>query len=136
MKFVLPGLASGFAMWAIAGLWHNLILPNVSETAEAHHEGLAIMLVAYFILAFLMTYIYSMMEKKHSSLLEGLRIGVVTGILWVFPHGLTMAAAHDTSIWYEVHNAVWHMVEQGIGGLIIGLILGPRTQKDGHNPSE
>jgi len=83
---------------------------------------LMIMLIAYFILAFLMVYLFENINKKDKYLLEGLRIGGIVGILWVFPHGLAMAGAHNTSILYEINNAVWHRIEQGFGGMIIGLI--------------
>ncbi len=71
-----------------------------------------------------MVHIYSLCYRGGKPVLEGLKIGVVIGILWVFPHGLTMAGAHETSVIYEIKNMIWHMVEQGIGGIIIALIFG------------
>jgi hypothetical protein len=124
MKFVLSTLLGGFGMWVTAGLWHNLILPKIDSSVQAHHDGLALMLISYFILASFIAYIYSISYKGGKSVIEGLKIGVVIGILWVFPHGLTMAGAHNTSIAYEINNAMYHMVEQGIGGIIIAIILG------------
>jgi len=122
-KILISIVAGGLGMWIIAGLWHNLVLPIFNKNIVAHHEGLSIMLIAYFILAILMTYIYSISYEGGKPVVEGLKIGVIIGILWVFPHGLTMAAAHDTSIIYEIKNAIWHMVEQGIGGMIIALLM-------------
>lgn len=109
-------------MWILAGLWHNLLLPLVDKNAEAHHEGLVIMLIAYFILAFLMVYLFEISNKNNNYLLEGIRVGGVVGILWVFPHGLAMAGAHNTSILYEIQNVIWHIVEQGLGGIVIGFV--------------
>ena len=123
---IIAALTGGFGMWVTAGLWHNLILPLVNKNVEAHHEGLGIMLIAYLILGIIMTYIYSLVYRGGKPIIEGLKIGIIIGILWVFPHGLTMAAAHDTSILYEIKNTVWHMVEQGIGGIIIAVIIGKK----------
>ncbi len=123
IRFPAAALVSGFAMWVAAGLWHNLILPILDKTAEAHHEGLGLMLAAYFILSLLMTYIYSLSYKSGSRLIAGLKIGIIVGILWVFPHGLAMAGAHNTSVIYEIKNALWHIVEQGIGGVVIALVM-------------
>ena len=109
-------------MWVIAGLWHNLILPFFNKNIQAHHDGLGLMLLAYFILTLLMAYIYSFSFSGKKPVLEGLRLGVVVGLLWVLPHGLVMAGAHETSVIYEFKNAGWHMIEQGIGGMIIGLV--------------
>ena len=121
LKTLFTILLSGFAMWVIAGLWHNLVLPLISAEHDAHHEGIFIMLLAYFILAALMTYFYSHFSRKNSKF-AGLEIGVIIGILWVFPHGLALAGAHDTSIIYEIKNTLWHCFEQGIGGGLIALL--------------
>ena len=123
-KLIIATFVGGFGMWVVAGLWHNLILPNVDENVHPHHEGLGLLLVAYFILAILMAYIYSLSYKGVNPIMEGLRLGVVVGLLWVFPHGLAMASTHSTSIVYEINNAIWHIVEQGIGGVIIALVYG------------
>ena len=126
LKLLIATLVGGLGMWIIAGLWHNLILPMFNENVQAHHDGLGLMLFAYFILALLMAYIYSLSYKGKRPIMEGLRLGVVVGLLWVLPHGLVMAGAHDTSVVYEFKNAVWHMIEQGIGGIIVALIYGKR----------
>ncbi len=107
------------------GLWHNLIMANLYEDVHAHHEGIGIMLVAYIILGLLMSYMYPLGYKGGKPVLEGLRFGIIIGILWVFPHELAMSGAHEgKSIIYVLKNGLWHMVEQGIGGIITGLIYG------------
>lgn len=123
-RLLTATLVGGLGMWVIAGLWHNLILPIFNKNIQAHHEGLGLLLVAYFILSLLMTYIYSLSYKGGKPVIEGLKLGIIIGILWVFPHGLAMASTHDTSIIYEIKNTLWHMIEQGIGGIIIALIYG------------
>jgi len=124
LKLLIATFAGGLVMWIIAGLWHNLVLPFFNEDIQAHHDGFGLMLLAYFILAFLMAYIFSLINIAKRPAMEGLRLGVVVGLLWVLPHGLAMAGVHDTSIIYEIKNTLWHMFEQGIGGVIIGLIFG------------
>jgi len=124
MRVLLSTLVGGFAMWFVGGLWHNLILPLINNNVEAHHDGLVIVLISYFVLAFLMSYIFSLSYQAGKSVvIEGLKMGVVIGILWVFPHGLAMAGTHDTSIVYEIKNTLYHMIEQGIGGIVIAFIM-------------
>jgi len=122
-KLLLSTLVGGIVMWIIGGLWHNLILPSVNDNIEAHHDGLGITLIAYFILSFLMAYIYFLIYNGNFSVINGLKLGILIGILWVFPHGLTMAGTHNTSIIYEIKNTAYHMFEQGIGGIVIGLVF-------------
>ena len=123
-KLIISTVVGGLGMWIIAGLWHNLILPYFNENVQAHEKGIFLMLIGYLILAFIMTYIYSITGFTGKNIIVGLRIGVVVGILWVLPHGLVMAGAHETSVIYEIKNTIWHMFEQGVGGIIIALIYG------------
>lgn len=120
-RTIIATFLSGIMMWIIAGLWHNLILPSINSSVQAHHEGLLEMLLAYFILSGLMTYFYTV-KGRDNYVLSGLLTGVLVGVLWVFPHGLTMAGVHQTPIFAEVKNALWHCIEQGSGGVIIALI--------------
>jgi len=110
-------------MWVIGGLYHNLIIPSINEDVHPHHEGLGITLTAYILLGLLMSYFYMNSKEIEDSLLKGIKIGVIIGILWVFPHGLTMAAVHESSILYQITNSLYHIIEQGIGGIIIFLVF-------------
>lgn len=124
-KFALAALAGGVAMWILAGLWHMLLaLAFYTEQTEATHEGTGTILVAYLILGALMAYIYPLGYRGGRPAIEGLRFGIVIGLLWVFPHELAMVGAHGGSILYVLKNAAWHMVEQGVGGIIVGLLYG------------
>lgn len=122
LRTLAAAVIVGFSMWVTAGLWHNLVLPLLNPAREAHHEGIFVMLIAYFILSGFMTYFYSAMGRKQSAM-AGIRLGALIGLLWVFPHGLIMAGAHQTSMIYEAQNALWHVFEQGSGGFILSLIV-------------
>lgn len=121
-KLLLSTLISGFGMWVVAGVWHNLIMVNLYKEVHATHKGIGILLLAYFVLALLMSYLYSRVFNGEKPITEGIKLGAVIGVLWVFPHGLAMAGAHGDSISYVFKNTAWHIIEQGIGGLIIGFI--------------
>lgn len=122
-KLLISTLASGFAMWFIAGLWHTILAANFyrNETAS-DHEGLGIIFIAYLILGFIMSSLYQYGFKNKLSIINGLLFGGIMGILWVFPHELAMAGAHGESISYVIKNALWHIIEQGIGGIVIVLV--------------
>jgi len=121
-KIVLATLLGGFVMWVVAGVWHNLIMAKLYEGMHATHEGIGILLIAYFILALFMSYLYPLIYKDEKPLSNGIKFGMIIGALWVFPHGLVMAGAHGDSILYVFKNTAWHMVEQGIGGIVIAAV--------------
>lgn len=112
-------------MWVISGLWHNLILANFyRDEVEASHEGIGVLLIAYIILGLFMIYFYHRAYANERSMVSALKLGVLIGILWVFPHELAMTGAHGEPLAYVLKNGVWHVVEQGLGGIIMGLIYG------------
>jgi len=119
IQVIISSVFSGFIMWVVGGLYHNLVMPAVNNNMHPHHEGLGIALIAYILLGFFMSYFYVNSKQTGDSLIKGIKIGVIIGILWVLPHGLTMAAVHESSISYEFTNTLYHIIEQGIGGIIV-----------------
>lgn len=124
-KIILTTTISGLGMWVVAGLWHNMIMPRLYEDTHTNHEGIFIMLIAYFVLASFMVFLYPFLFKESKSVVRGLKLGIFVGVLWIFPYTLAMAGAHETSIVYVFKNTIWHMVEQGIGGGLIAFVHNP-----------
>lgn len=124
-KRLMAGLAGGIVMWGIAGLWHQLVAATFyAEETQATHGGIGIILMAYGVLGLLMSHLYAWIDPHGKPALEGLKFGAIIGLLWVFPHELAMAGAHGEPLPYVFKNASWHVVEQGLGGVVIGLIRG------------
>ena len=122
-QFFIAGLLSGMVMFFIAALWHEWVMAAFYEDEmHASHKGTGIIFLAYLVLGFLMVYFYSRSFQKKKSWTADLWFGILMGILWVFPHELAMAGAHATSIMYVIKNGLWHMTEQGIGGILIGIV--------------
>ena len=69
-----------------------------------------------------MAYMYPQGYKGGSPLKEGLRFGVVIGLLWILPYNVIMIGVVGTSKTLVVVDALWHIVEQGVGGIVIGYI--------------
>ena len=123
-KFFIATFAGSITMWLTAGLWHEIIAAAFySEETHATHEGTGIIFIAYLVLGLIMAYLYPKFSKGDKPLLDGIKFGAVIGILWVFPYELAMAGAHDTSIMYVLKNGAWHVVEQGIGGVVIAFLF-------------
>lgn len=112
-------LVAGVAMTALAGMAHELLFPAFFAQETESHQGTVIIFFAYLILAGLMSYIFLRIHPNGTTLMEGALLGMLIGVLWVFPHQLTMAAAHGDPLGYVFINGLWHMVEQGFGGVVI-----------------
>ena len=128
-KLIIATILGGLGMWIVAGIWHNLIMANLNKNVHATHDGIGYLLIAYFILSLIMAYIYPLGYKGKKPIFEGLRFGVIIGILWILPHGIAMVGAHGDSLLYVLKNTAWHVIEQGIGGIIVGVIYGGNNFK-------
>lgn len=121
-KTLFATVIGSFSMWILAGIWHTILAVHFYKNeTNAEHEGLTVILLAYLILGFLMAYIYLKFHRNNSKL-EGFYFGAIMGVLWVFPHELAMAGAHGESISYVLKNGLWHIIEQGFGGMIISIV--------------
>lgn len=120
-RLLLATFIGGLGMWVIAGIWHNFIMASLYQSVHATHDGIGVLLMSYFTLAILMSYIYDKAFNDGNIIKDGFKFGALIGVLWVFPHGLAMAGAHGDSISYLFKNTAWHIVEQGLGGIIIAL---------------
>jgi hypothetical protein len=126
-RIALGALVGAIAMWLLAGLWHKVIARELYEgSAHNHtsHEGIGIIFLGYLVLSLLMAYLYSLVYAGGPPMMSGLSFGALIGILWVFPHELTMVGAHGKSLSYVLKNSAWHVIEQGVGGVLIAQVMG------------
>ena len=116
----IAALTGGLAMWLVAGAWHEIVAATLyAETIANEHQGVGTILIAYLLLAAFMTFLIRHTRVSQNAYVTGAVIGVLTGVLWVFPHELSLAAAHGEPLGGVFLNGAWHMIEQGIGGLVI-----------------
>ena len=128
--FLQASIFSAVVMWVLAGIAHEVIFVNFfSDASHASHKGPALIFVAYCILSFIMTYLFSVCVKRDKLIVAGIKFGALIGVLWVFPHGLAMAAAHGESIVHEILNGIWHVLEQAVGGMAIAYIINRQLKR-------
>ena len=128
-KKMLFALIAGFiAMFLLSGLWHTLIMADFYEanspsTAFAEPK-MQFIVLGYFILALILAYIYPLGYKGGTPVIEGLKFGILMGLLWILPLSVVLFGVMESSGTLLVVDAIWHVVEQGIGGIVIGLVYG------------
>lgn len=119
-RFIIVALATGIAMWLAGGVWHEILAAHFySPGTEQEHQGIWLILVAYIVLGALMLVLHQKLYAKRATLSQSLLFGALIGVLWVFPHSLSLAASHGDPLPYVFQNAAWHIVEQGIGALVL-----------------
>lgn len=129
-RLALAAFVAATVMWIIAGFWHNDLGPGVINGAESHlsAKSLGLTFLAYAILASIMARVYFVLPEKRRTLLAGLRIGIYGGIVWSFPHALLSAAGVDDPIAPVLIHTVFHMLEEGVGGIVMALVYHVRAR--------
>jgi len=128
---LVASVLGALVMWITGGVFHEIIFSRffARETGVNEHQGVAIIFVACLILALMMTYLIVNLAKGEVKIADGIKYGVFAGVLWVFPHGLAIAAAHGESLSYEVLNGLYHVFEQGLGGVVIAMVYQRMTRE-------
>jgi hypothetical protein len=127
-KWFLGGLAGFAVMFALSGLWYMVLM---SKFYRAQDQGIMreqfnflFLVLGYVVLAFLMSLIYPIGYKGGSLVKEGLRFGVLIGLVVWLTANLTLHGVLNNTLASALVDSVWHIVEQGIGGIVIALVYG------------
>ena len=127
-KLIMAWLAGFVAMLLLSGLWYEILMPNVYSAQFATIERTAplytLVVIGYLMGTFLLAYIYPIGYKGKAPIVEGVKFGVLMGLVIAFPAGLVLYGAHMVPISVTLLDVLYQVVEKIIGGIIIGLIYG------------
>lgn len=127
-KMLYAWLAGAAGMIILGFLWHTVILGDFYDThlaAVARDEPkMPFVILGYLVLALLMAYMFPLGYKGGSAVTEGLRFGILIGLLWILPLQLVFHALLNIDLTGGLVDAGWHVVEQGVGGIIIAMVYG------------
>jgi hypothetical protein len=134
-KCIISWIASFIAMFVLAGLWHMLIMESfyTSNSYLPNRESpmMGYIALGYLLLAALMAHIYPKGYSGGSPVKEGLKFGVLIGLLWILPHTIVLYGVKNSGTRVLILvDAIWHLVEEGVGGIIIGAIYGKAFKLD------
>ena len=119
---LLAGLPNLQAILSLgAGVEHILADPDLPRDVPL----MRIAALGYVLLALLMAHVYPKGYAGGAPASEGLRFGAFIGLIATLPRSLVLYAmegGHTGTL--VIVDASWHIVEQGIGGLVIALLHG------------
>ncbi len=132
-KWLLAGLLSFVVLCGLSYLWFMVLMQGFYETnfanLMAEDPNVMIIGIGYLILTFGMAYMYPHGYKGGSPIMEGLRFGVLIGILAYLSQNVILSEAQDFTLKAGLVDSVYHIVEKGIGGIVIGLVYGTGAAK-------
>ena len=115
-KMIGAWLGGFVAMFLLSYIWHEMIISgyNAMQYADVMRpmEDFSIIhiLIGYLILTFMMSYIYPLGNKGGPFLKEGLRFGVILGLLYTLPRAFMLAGVYEMPLGANLLDAVFHIV--------------------------
>ena len=134
MKMLYAWLAGAAGMLVLGVLWHRVIMGGfyAEQGAAALREEpqMLFIILGILALAFLMSYAYPIGYKGGSAMSEGLRFGAFMGLVAFLPLNLIFYGTLNVTLAGALVDAGWHMVEEGVGGVIIAMVYGSGAAPD------
>jgi hypothetical protein len=129
-RTILAAIAASAVMFSLAGLYTGVlarafIAAHVDQTLLRTPPNLILVFFGYVVLALLMSVLYGRFVRATGSpAWSGLRFGLVAAVCWLMPYSLVLFGVYRFPYVALPLDFAWAFVEQGIGGLVIGLIHG------------
>jgi hypothetical protein len=123
-KMLLAVVAGFVVMFGLAGLFHLVIMKDFFIQKLGGSPLIQYPILSYLILAILMSYIYPQGYKGGSLLKEGLVFGILIGLVCRVPSEVLELGYGRGDLAFVVTEGIWHMVEEGIGGIVIAYVYG------------
>lgn len=127
-KFLLGSAGAFISVFLLGGLWHMLIMGDfytTHTTAIARAEpNMLFIVLGSLVLGILMSYTYPIGYKGGTAVKEGFRFGALIGLIWILPFSLIMHGVWNLPLVAVIVDAAWHVVEEGIVGIVVAMIYG------------
>jgi hypothetical protein len=125
-KFVISWIASAVVMFLLFYLWHGLLLNDLRMLSYPLGLFLLFASVVYLIAGAVVSKAYSIEVfsriTKHP-FLRGLLSGSVCGLLfYIIALVVGISFSKNITMQYMLIDISWQMIEQAIGGFIVGLV--------------
>jgi hypothetical protein len=117
-------------MFSLAGLYTGIlarefIAAHVDKALMRSPPNLVLVFFGYVVLALLMSVIYRRFVRVNGSpAWSGLRFGLVAAVCWLMPYSIVLFGVYNFPYIVLPLDFAWAFVEQGVGGLVIGLVYG------------
>ena len=131
-KTIFAVIAASAVMFSLAGFYtgvlaREFIAVHVDQALLRTPPNLVLVFFGYFVLALLMALLYGRFVRVTGSpAWTGLRFGLMAAVCWLMPYSLVLFGVYKFPYVALPLDFAWALVEQGMGGLVIGLIHGKR----------
>lgn len=128
-EFLVIWLLSSVVMLGLSYTWHGVLLNDLDNQPTTFFP---LLLVVYLVIGFALTFAYYYVQTKRVLKYKGLLLGAVFGFfIYLIVYVLGLSLKNSSQEYLVVFDFLWQMLEQGIGGGIIGygFVVADRMKK-------
>lgn len=132
-KYLLASVSALIVMFLLSWVGHEMLMPILldSDPMESIYRSepmIVGIMAAYLVIALIMSYMYPKGVEGDNVYGNGLRFGALIGVLISLPISLIFYSVIDgLTFSHVVTETIWHIIEQGVGGVVIAYIYGSNT---------
>ncbi len=127
-KLLLTFVAGFIVMFAISGLWYLVIMKGFysEQFADVNRPeyNMVWITIGYLVAAILMAYIYPLGYKGGPPMKEGMKFGLLLGLVMALPISLVNFGVLNVPLTGSLVDTIYQVVEKIAGGITIGLVYG------------
>jgi len=141
-KMIMAWLGAFAAMFLLSYAWYDPLMGeyygNIYSEINLPLEdfSMKLIIVGYLIQAYLLAYIFPIGFSGGSAVKEGLRFGVILGSLFALPGAFIFAAVYKMPLEANIIDAIYHIVEFSVGGIVIAKIYSSNPEATNSPASE
>lgn len=125
VRFYISWIVSAILMYAAFYIWHGVFLNDINSITFPKLIFLGLAAIVYLVIAVILYKIFetNLMSKYfYSPMLRGIMSGIILGFfLFAFVTVLGISFTKNHSLTNILVDCVWQIIEQMLGGAIIGL---------------
>lgn len=128
-RILLAGCAAFVVMFILGGLWNAVLMAQFyerhapSNARRPEDTSLLFVVLGYVLLVAFMTFLFAQSFKQRPSMLESFQFGALFGVIATLPIYLILYAIWHVSLTMMLVDAAWHLAQEGVGGVILGLTM-------------
>jgi hypothetical protein len=134
-KLILATLASFLFLVIVNALVFPVFFPDGPPEQYSNSRPIPLFqfhLLAFLVTAFLMAYLYPLINRGGARWKEGLKVGVIMALFVSLPENLHLYAMADISFLVGVFPMLWVTVIWGVAGIVIALVYGKTLSESKH----
>ncbi|MGE0133403.1 MAG: DUF2177 family protein [Blastocatellales bacterium] len=128
-RILLGSIAAFVVMFILGGLWNAVLMTSFyerhapSNARPPAETSLLFVVLGYVLLVAFMTFLLAQSFRTRPSVLESFQFGALFGVIATLPIYLILYAIWNVSLTMLLVDSGWHLVQEGIGAVVLGLTM-------------